>query len=257
MLRLPADTCLVARREAASLASRPILYVLWAAFFMLGALSFVTLLVTFAQQEYREAADMSGNVTQSVIGQTFYMVHFFLAIQVPLLTMRAFAEERASGMLDLLQTTPLGDWSLLLGKFIAHVAAMAGYLMLALAFPIAVASVGDVEWAVVASGWLALLLASAAYVAIGLFFSATTESHVVAAVLAYATLFCLLLLEALVELSGTRPLRDAAAHLGVSKHLEAFLKGNIASMDAAYFALVAWAFLFLAARILEARRSRP
>ncbi|MDX2177767.1 MAG: ABC transporter permease [Candidatus Sumerlaeia bacterium] len=256
MPRLLRDTLLVARREAAALVASPLLYVLCGVFFLLGAFVFLSLLVNFSQEAFQDRSGGYVNVTQSVVRQTFHAVHFFLIAQIPLLTMRGFAEDRANGMLDLLRTTPLGEWPLVLGKFLGAFAAMAFFVALTLAFPLAAEAVSNPEWSVVASGWLALLLASAAYIAIGMFCSALTESQVVAAVLSYVALLGLSLLSALGALTRGTAWEDAAKHFGASEHIEAFLRGELAPMHIAYFALLAWTFLFLAARVLESQRWR-
>lgn len=255
-MRLLRDTLRVARRETASYLVQPLFYVLSGVFFLLAAYVFLTLLITFANETFRTEAQMSINVTQGVIRQTFYVLHFFLLVQVPLLTMRSFAEERATGMLDLLQTTPLHDWALLLGKYLGCLMAMGFYLLLSLAFPLAVWFVGEPEWGVVISGFGALLLATSAYVAVGLFCSSLTESQVVAAVLGYVSLFGLMIGSTLRDVATSDTLADAARHFSVVWHLEELLRGSVAPMNVAYFVLLTALFLFLTARVLEARRWR-
>lgn len=255
-MRLARETWLVTKREASALLVAPLFYVLNGVFFLVGAFTFLALLNTFAIESFRNEADMSANVTQSVIRQTFYIVHFFLLVQVPLLTMRSYSEDRASGALDLLQTTTLGDWALLLGKFFGAFGALLGYLLLTLAFPIATAFVSDPEWPVVWSGFAALVLCAAAYAAIGTFFSSLTESQVVAAVLSYVTLFLFALSGAMKDFLRSPMVADAFRHFSVGEHLEAFLKGTVAPMNVAYFVLLTGLFLFLTARVLESRRWR-
>ncbi len=254
MPRFLRETALVTRRELAALLVAPLYYVLCGTFFVLSAYVFMSLLVTFSQESLRVEADMSANVTQSVVRQTFFVVHFFLLGQVPLLTMRVFAEDKASGTLDLLQTTPLSDWALLLGKFLGCLGGLLLYLLLTLAFPLATAVVSHPEWPVVATGFIALVLTTAAYTAVGLFFSSLTESQVIAAVFTYVALLAFVLVGALADISAGRAIADLARHLSITEHAEAFLKGDIAFFNVVYFPMVAVVFLFLTARVLEARR---
>ncbi len=254
MRRFLRETALVARRELSALLVAPLYYVLCGTFFVLAAYVFVSLLVTFSQESLRTEADMSANVTQSVVRQTFFVVHFFLLGQVPLLTMRVFAEDKASGTLDLLQTTPLSDWALLLGKFLGCFGGLLLYIVATLAFPVATAFVSHPEWPVVWAGFVALVLTTAAYTATGLFFSALTESQVIAAVFTYVALLTFVLVGALADVSAVRVVADLARHISITEHAEAFLKGDIAFFNIVYFPMVTGVFLFLTARVLEARR---
>lgn len=244
---------LVFFRELGALLTLPLYYVLTGIFFLLTSAIYVLLLVQFAAGA---SPDMTVNVTESVIIPTFHLVHFFLIIQVPLLTMRVFAEDQASGMLDLLQTTPLRDWPLVLGKFFATTAALAVYVILTAAYPFTTSLLGSVEWPVVAGSLLALLLSAGGYAAVGVFFSSVSESQVVASVLTYVTLFLLIFANNIGAGSGIAALDDATRHFAVTEHIEGLLSGNIAPMNVVYFGMLATAFLFLTARMLEARRWR-
>lgn len=256
MPRFLRETMLVTRRELHALATQPLFYILCGVFFVVAAYAYLSLLVTFSQDGARAEAQMSANVTQSVIRQTFYIVHFFLLVQIPLLTMRSVAEDRQTGALDLLQTTPLGEWPLLLGKFLGCWIGLALYLSLTMLFPFATSLVSDPEWPVAWCAFAALLLAAAAYVAIGIFFSATTESQVVSAVFSYVALFLLVMLSSLADLSKNTALVDLAKTFSVVPHVEAFLKGSIGAINLLYFPMLAVLFLFMTARLLEARRWR-
>ncbi len=243
---------LVTRREFLALLALPLYYVLCGIFFLLAALIYLLTLLEFASA----APGTTVNVTESVIRPTFDSLHFFLLFQVPLLTMRVFAEERASGMLDLLQTMPSRDWSLVGGKFLAMCLGLFVYIALTAAFPITTSFFGDVEWPVIAGSLMALVLASATYISIGLFFSSITESQVVAAVLSYVTIFMVVLSGYFADGFQIEVLQQAMRHLSVSEHVNALLIGNIAPMNVVYFFAVTTAFLFLTARILENRRGR-
>lgn len=242
---------LVFKRELGALLTLPLYYVLSGIFFLLTAMVFLATLAEFA----RQGEGTTVNVTDSVIRPVFHVVHFFLLVQVPLLTMRIFAEDEQAGMLDLLQATPMRDWPLLAGKFAAMVVALSVYILLTLSFPFATSLLGEVEWPVVTGSILALLVSAGAYAAVGVFFSAVTESQVVAAVLSYVTLFLFVFLRPFAQASGIPALEDAALHFSVTEHLEAILSGNVALMNVTYFVGLATVFLFLTARRLAARRN--
>jgi len=240
---------LVTQRELGATLTMPLYFVLTGLFFMLAASVFLASLVDFA----KGSDTMSLNVTDAVLRPTFHTIHFFMLVQIPLLTMRLFAEDRANGMLDLLQTTPLNDWALLLGKYLATWLAQVVFLSLALLFPACTAFLGTVEWPIVIGSWLALVLLSSGYVAVGMFFSSLTESAVLAGVLSYVGLFVLAFGSAF---AGASVLGDFARHFTVVEHVNAFFTGNLAWMNLCYFTSLTAFFLFLTARSLESRRWR-
>lgn len=250
------QTRAVAGREFRQLLSTPLFWVLSGVFFAAASLVFVALLMAFSDPSMREANDISADVTVSVVRQLFWMLHYFLMIQAPMLTMRAFAEERRHGTLALLQTTAVGEWSLALGKFVANAAALCVFVAATFAFPLLTAWISDPWWPVVASCYAALLLSACAYTALGVFYSSLTESQVVAAVLTYATIFGLVLVSELAKAFSFVDLTAIARHLTLMAHVDGFLDGNVELVDAAYFAAFSFVFLYLSVRVLESARWR-
>lgn len=243
---------LVSKRELFSLLSLPLYFILCGIFFLLTSLTYLNLLLEFA----RGGVDSTVNVTESVIRPTFHSVHFFLLMQIPLLTMRGFAEDRASGMMDLLQTTPLKSWSLLAGKFTGTLLGILVYIAITASFPLTTAFLTTVEWPVVIGSLVVLTLSSAGYVAIGLFFSSTTESQVVAAVLSFVAIFLVAFGRFFAENTGIMALDQALRHFTATDHVAMILSGNIAPMNIMYFVCLCAIFLFFTARILESQRWR-
>src|SRR3546814_8350520 len=98
-----------------------------------------------------------------------------LIFRVSALTMRLWSEERRSGTLEFLLTSPVRPAYLVLGKFLACLGLVAIALALTLPLPLTVAQLGPLDWGPVAGGYLATLCLAAAYIAIGLFVSARTD----------------------------------------------------------------------------------
>ena len=103
-----------------------------------------------------------------------------LIILVAALAMRLWAEERRAGTLEVLLTLPVPRWKLVAGKFVAGMLLVAIGLVLTLGLPITVAMMGRLDWGPVVGGYLAALLLSAAYLAIGMCVSAATDNQIVA-----------------------------------------------------------------------------
>lgn len=258
------QTLLVAGREIRLLLGTPMYWVLTGVFFLASAFVFTTLLLGYSDPGLREQHKISADVTLAVIRDLFYVLHYFLMIQIPLLTMRAVAEEKRHNTLALLQTTAVGEWSIVAGKYLANAGAMLLYLAITLVFPLIVQILGGhtgvatatPDWPVVASCYAALVLATSAYVALGIFFSCMTESQVVSAVLTYVALFILLVFSGVSDSLQAVSLVELARHLTLQAHIDGFLSGSIALVDVAYFVVFSFVFLFFGVRQLESLRWR-
>src|SRR5690606_36195261 len=120
------------------------------------------------------------------------------------LTMRMWSEERRTGTLEFVATLPVSGWEFVLGKFLACWILLGIVLLLTLPLPVTVSFIADFDWGPVIAGYVAAMLLGAAYLAIGLFVSARTDSQIVSLILAsfVAGLFYLLGSPVLTSLVG-------------------------------------------------------
>ncbi len=183
----------------------------------------------------------------------FEFVPFMLTFFAPALTMRAIAEERAIGTLDVLQTLPVGEVQIVLTKFLSATL----LYMLALGFtvglPIAVSWAGPLDWGPVFTGYFGLLLLGAACLAIGLAASAVARSQLVAFLTAFFVCFLLHIIgraeAVLPSLAG-----DLCAALSFETRFSGFARGLIDSRDVVYFLSVIMVSLAIGVEGLRARR---
>jgi len=179
---------------------------------------------------------------------------FLLMFFIPLMTMRSFAEDKRSGMLELLFTYPLSDWDIVLGKFFGVMPIILILLGLSLSGILFVGKYCTIEWGVVFSGYLGLLLFSGIVTAIGIFASSITSSQLAAASLNYALVFFLWFL-AMPEQNGAF-YTSRIGNLSLVSHMEFFAKGVICSQDVLYYLAGAVFFIYLAVCCLESRKWR-
>jgi ABC-2 type transport system permease protein len=250
----------VYRREMKAYFQSPSLYVIAGLFFALAGLFFYDILVFFVnlsmdrnlQNAYGQ---MDLNVTQFVVRNTFSLLNFLLIFVIPMLTMRLIAEEKKSGTFELLVTCPLRDIDLLLGKYFSCLSIIVLFFVVSLAYPIVTIAVGQPELPVIATCYLGLLLIAFAYVAFGFFASSVTENQIVAAIICFAGLLIFYLIGDLsaAELGRFGSILSA---LSLREHSANFTQGVIDGKDVVYFVFFTFFFLFLTARVLEARRWR-
>ena len=185
----------------------------------------------------------------------FRWMPILMIFLVGVLTMRTWSEEQRSGTMEVLLTLPVGNWQLVLGKFLAVLALVAISLALTLFIPITVSLIGNLDWGPVAGGYLAALLMAGAYAAIGLFISSRTDNQIVAVILTVLVcgLFYAIGSSGITSLLG-RTLADILRAIGAGSRFESIQRGVIDLRDLVYYLSLAAIFLVLNAVSLDRKR---
>ena len=236
-------TWTLARRELTSLFYSPIAYVVLALFALGSGLMFY---VGFAPGQHATMRTTYG-------GGVWLLV--FLA---PAISMRSISEELSRGTIERLATSPVNDWQIVLGKWLAAWAFFA-VLLLPLAVQALVLELSaQPDWGPVLTGWVGLLLVGGLYLAIGVFASAATQNQIIAFLLAVFVICAFTFLLYFLPEAAFIPTnaRSALYFANVNRQFEAFNKGLFDLRNLVYFASVTAAFLFFAVKLLESRRWR-
>jgi len=255
----------VAGRELRSLFVSPVAYgvlslfaVLAGLFFVLGVAAFDTWVRQLMQfQALDQLQEL--NLNDHLIANFYDTMSVVLLFLVPGITMGVFAAEKTNGTLELLLTSPLTIWDIVLGKFLGAAAFVALLVALVGVFPALLFLYGDPELGKTLSGLLGLLLVGWVYTAIGCFASSITRSQVVGFLISFVLLLCLLLLPAISELGvvgDAAALGAALRWLSTGPHFQQLLKGLVDTSDLAYFAVVIGSVLLLTKAAVESVRWR-
>ncbi len=235
-------TLAVARRELLGYFNQPVAYVVVATFLVLSG-SYLFVLHPFF-----------------VVGRTtmrpfFEFVPFLFTLLAPALTMRLIAEERRTGTLELLLSWPLADASVVGGKFLGALGLLATALALTLVYPLAIDSLGELDWGPVLGGYLGLLLLGAAYLSVGLLVSAWTDSQIVAFVGGFLACFAVYIVGSALPAAPAWMVPWLEA-ISFDSRFEHVARGVIDSRDLAYFASVILLALGFTAETLATRKWR-
>jgi ABC-2 type transport system permease protein len=256
----------VFRKELSIYFTTPVAWVVlvvvafFSAQFFTGALDAWRLLATRAVAAQSAGTLEHMNLTDLVVARLLGSVALFLVVTAPFLSLRLRAEEKRARTFELLLTAPIRPVAIVLGKYLASLVVLAAALAIVAAYPAILSLVavgarggGAVEWPTVASGLLGLFLLGAASLALGLFFSAATDTPVVAAL---ASLVALLALWTATQFTvgAGEPARDLAAAVSSAEHLVPFLQGRIVLSDVLYYLSLSVLGLWLADRAVEAHR---
>jgi ABC-2 type transport system permease protein len=232
----------IAAKELTGYFASPAAFLFLAAF--LGATLFIFFWVaTFFE---RNLAD---------VRPLFQWMPVLLIFLVAALTMRAWAEERRGGTLELLLTSPTAPAELVLGKFLGCLGLVLIALALTLALPVTVACIGPLDWGPVAGGYAAAIVLSAAYVAIGLWVSCRTDNQIVSLILTVVVTgaFYLVGSDALTSLVGYRAAEWLHA-VGMGSRFASITRGVLDLRDLYYYLSITATFLLLNRLSLETLR---
>lgn len=246
------------RREFGAYFLSPIAYVVFTVFLAVTGQLFY---LTMTQLDARGPRGINYPFELFFRDNWFWLLFLFIP---PLLTMRLFAEERASGTLEALLTAPLRDWQIVVSKYLACLAFYVLLWLPTLAYlPVltdwnpSTWECGIDPWPVV-STYLGLFLAGAMFLALGMFISSLVKSQMVAALIS-------LFLSLLFVLAGFwRPDMDLSSwhfkvlyFFTVPMHFERdFSRGQIDTRHLVLYISVALFCVFLTIRSLESRRWR-
>jgi len=171
-----------------------------------------------------------------------------------LLAMRLFAEERQSGTLTLLYTSPVREVEIVIGKFLSALGVLAVVTLLSLYLPALIFVNGKVSLGHIAGGYLGLLCVGAATLALGVLGSAMAKTQLMAGVLASVFVFVLFLCFALSRVVDP-PFGTIIGQFSLYEiHFYPFMRGLVQLSDLVYYASVVYLALFSATRVVQSQR---
>ncbi|MDX1454696.1 MAG: ABC transporter permease subunit [Gammaproteobacteria bacterium] len=240
----------IARREWAGLFRSPLAFSVLGMVQFLLAWLFLLQIDQFLEVAPRLAAiEGAPGVTDLVIAPVLSTAAALLLVIVPLLSMRAFADEQRSGSLLLLQSSPVSSADIVLGKFLGLLGVMLLSIGLLAMMLLSLRLGSDIDIGRTLSGLAGLLLLTASFIAVGLFFSSLTQQPLLAALGSFTVLVLLWLLE-----SGLASGEVLGMFVAQLRHLRGLVSGYLSLAATAYFLVFIAGFLIFTTRRLEARR---
>jgi ABC-2 type transport system permease protein len=255
----------VAARELRSLFVSPVAYVVLSLFCVLAGLFFVIGVAAFDTwvrqlmqfQAFDQLQEL--NLNDQLVSNFYDTMSVILLILTPAVTMGLFAAEKTNGTQELLLTSPLTIWDIVLGKYLGAALFVALLVLLVAAFPMLLFLYGDPEIGKTVSGLIGLLLVGWTYTAMGCFASSLTRSQIVSFLITLVLLLTLLLLPAISDLGvvgDAEGLGRTLRWLSTGEHFQQLLKGLVDTADLAYFAVIIGSMLLLTKAAVESVRWR-
>ncbi len=254
----------VYRKEMSHYFVSPIAYIIGGVFLMLTGFFFTRVLASVIEQAFEmgmQSMQFGGGMNIDVPSQTvryfFGILSSILLFLTPMLTMGVYAEERKRGTIELLMTSPITDFEIVLGKFLASLS-----LLVILLSPTAVYSIfmffhsdPAPPWKVLVCAYLGALLLGSVLLALGSLFSSLTENQIIAAVLTFGVFLILWVIE-----FGSRNTSSGIGalvqYLSVVRHYDDFTRGVLDSENVVFYLSLIVLAIFLTIRSLDSMRWR-
>ncbi len=255
------------RKELKIYFTTPVAYVVFALFSIVASFFFWSFVQRFQMQimqfEQYQRADLLDrlNLNDSVLTPLYVgYVQIIFLFMLPLLTMRLIAEERRNRTMELLMSSPVRPWTVVLAKYLGAVTMVLCLAAICFVYAFILEAFGEgvgdrsvLDWSTTWMGLLGLVMMGATCCAVGLFTSSITDNQIVAAVIGMMTLLFFWVLRGIGgSLEGQ--LGSVLAWLSLLSHIESFARGVFSVADMVYFLSFIALMLFLSIRAVESQR---
>ncbi len=164
----------------------------------------------------------------------FHVMEFMFIFIVPLMTMKMFSEEKSTGTIEFLMTSPLTNTSIVLGKYLGVLAFFSILILVTFVYYGVIEYFGNPDLMTIFAGYLGIWLEGALFIAIGMMASSWTRNQIIAAMVSYALLFSQYLATVFATyFSGSAEL--FIQQLSAMNHLANFAVGIITLGDITYY----------------------
>jgi ABC-2 type transport system permease protein len=198
-----------------------------------------------------QSMNINMEMIRPLLGNATVLILFLL----PMVTMRTYAEEKRSGTIELLLTSPLTDFEIIVGKFLGSVGLYLGLLAVTAVYIGFLFVFGNPEWKPLISGYLGLLLMGSCFVALGLFISSTTKNQMVAGAATFVFALLFWIIDWFADSVGPA-WSQVLSYLSITKHFDDFGKGVIDTKDVVFYLSFIAFGLFLTLKSVDSERWR-
>lgn len=247
----------IAGRELRSYFASPIAYVVIGLFALVFGYFFYVPLAFFNRQSMQMGMGFGEpmNINQMLIMPVFLNTTVVFLILVPAITARTYAEEKRSGTIELLLTSPVTDLQIIFGKFLGAMGLYTAMIAVTLVHMAILFWYADPDWKPVASAYLGLLLFGGSFVAVGLLVSSLTRSQLVATIATVVVFLMLWVINWIGSFVG--PTAQAiTSHLSIPDHFDDFARGILDTKHLVFYVSFIALGLYLTARSVDMERWR-
>ena len=178
----------------------------------------------------------------------FSQAPLLLSIFCPALTMGTIAGERRAQTLQWLETTPVGSFEIVAGKFLSCLALLSVVLCFTLSYPLTLSCLGVLDWGPVVGGYLALVMLGGMFISLGILASSLSRDQISSLLLAFFVCFVLTYLHR-IALDSTGWWAEVLGTLSADVHFSNIARGVVDIRDILYAVTIQ--FFALSAAVLQ------
>jgi ABC-2 type transport system permease protein len=252
------NVLVIFKKELKSYFASPIAYLLLGIFAVIFGFFFYSatrFFVLQGMQMQMMGRGMPMDVNEYVIRPLLTNASVIGLFLIPMITMRLYAEEKRSGTIELLMTSPVRDLEIVLGKWLAALVLYASILGISGINIAILYAFGRPDWKPILVGYLGLILQGGCLLAIGIFLSTLTRNQIIAGGATFAVCLMLWVLD-WVSAYDQSAWAKVISYLSVVTHFEPFSKGVIDTKDVIFYLSMIFFGLFLTTRSVESLRWR-
>lgn len=244
----------ILKKEIKSFFTSSSTYVVAALFALIMGWIFFNLLIEYVEKHQNVPNGATQwNFINSVVMKVFGNINFLMLFIAPIMTMKLFAEERRDNTLELYFASPVKDYELVLGKYLASLIMGAFLLSTTLIFPVLMNAANLEDFSFVICGYLALMLNISCFFGIGMVASSLTSNQIVAALLTLVSILGFWMITWVSKGSSNFLLVQITNYLSMNGHFESVAKGVISLSDLVFYFSFIWLCIFTTKKILAAR----
>ena len=248
----------VAQKELKSYFASPMAYIIIGFFALVFGYFFVALLLFFDQRSMQVAGlggSQTMNINQDLLRPVFQNTMVIFLFVLPMITMRTYSEEKRSGTIELLLTSPLTDLQIIMGKFLGAMGLYAAMLAVTLVHVALLFIFGDPEILPILTTYLGLLLMGGCFISVGLLISSLTKNQIVAGMITFVVFLMLWIINWIANFTGPTT-QEVLNYLSITEHLDDFTLGVIDTKHLVYYFSVIAFGLYLTSRSVDVERWR-
>lgn len=253
------NVLLIAGKEFKSYFTSPIAYILMAFFGLIFGFGFYTAtrdMVRFSLMSQMQGGPQPINLNLQIIGPLLGFASTISLFLIPMITMRLIAEEKKTGTIELLLTSPVNDLGIILGKW------MGGMLLYLCILGMSVINIvllffwGKPNFQPVLVAYAGLILQGGCLLAIGLLISTMTKNQIIAGGVTFFVCLLLWLLSWFTQSDPNSTVSQVVNYLSIITHFDNFSKGMLSLKDVVFYLSMIYFALFLTSRSMESLRWR-
>ena len=246
---------LILKKEMKSFFQNPLTFLIAGVIALIAGWMFFNLLVNFANSIQGMDVDQRYNYDflNAVIIKFFGNLNFLLLFLAPILSMKIIAEELNSGTINLLYTSKVTYFEILMNKYLSLLLQGIFFISFSLSYFFILGKADSLDYGIILTGYLGLILNFSLYLSIGLFASSLSKNLMISALICFCIIMFIWSLTLFSQMISNYMVSTIVKYFSVIHHFEAITKGRIDLSTLCFYLSGIFLFTYLSSKSLKIR----